>query len=138
MSDTLLAIGYVERVEGEYVYIRTQRETGCQSCQSESSCGTSTLSRFFAQNSQLLRLRNRVNAVVGDRVQLAMEGSSLIKHAMLAYGVPLVGLFLGLFVTQSFSHELIGFSIAFLLMLLGWIGVKLFYQPIEPKILGRV
>ena len=45
----LKEVGTVAKVEGDYVYVLTQRSTGCSGCSSESGCGTSALSKLFSR-----------------------------------------------------------------------------------------
>lgn len=141
-SETLLAYGQVEEVSGAFAYIRTQRESGCGGCQSEQTCGTSTLARLFSMGTQpLLRLPNDIKARPGDQVELSLEGHGLVSQAFMAYGLPLVGLFIGALLglwlwpaggdVATIIGSLLGLFIA-------WWWVKRYHQPLQPKLVRVV
>lgn len=141
-SETLVAYGQVEEVSEQYAYIRTQRESGCGGCRSEQTCGTSTLARLFSMGTQpLLKLPNDINARPGDQVELALEGHNLISQAFMAYGLPLIGLFIGALVAlwlwpdggdvATIAGSLLGLIIA-------WWWVKRYHQPLQPKLVRVV
>ena len=141
-SETLLAYGLVEEVSGHFAYIRTQRESGCGGCQSESTCGTSTLARLFSMGNQpLLKLPNDIKARPGDQVELALEGHSLINQAFMAYGLPLVGLFIGALLALWLwpnSGDISTIMGSFLGLFIAWWWVKRYHQPLQPKLVRVV
>lgn len=141
-SETLLAYGQVEEVSGSFAYIRTQRESGCGGCQSEQTCGTSTLARLFSMGTQpLLKLPNDIQARPGDQVELALDGHSLIGQAFIAYGLPLVGLFMGALLALWFWPQggdvttIIGSLVG---LVITWWWVKRYHQPLQPKLVRVV
>lgn len=138
MDDVLQAQGWVESIEQGYAWVRTERESGCGSCQGQSTCGTSSLSKLFAMGaSPLLRLPNELGAKQGDRVVLEMPGSSLIKQAFLAYGLPLVGLFVGALSVNVILTDAQDWQVAsgaLLAMVGAWLWVRLNHKPVQPVI----
>lgn len=141
-SETLLAYGQVEEVSGPFAYIRTERESGCGGCQSEQTCGTSTLARLFSMGTQpLLKLPNDIQARPGDQVELALDGHSLIGQAFIAYGLPLVGLFMGALLALWFwpqgedASTIVG---SLLGLIIAWWWVKRYHQPLQPKLVRVV
>lgn len=137
----LLAQGRVEKVENGLAYVSTQRETGCSGCQTQKGCGTSVLSQLFSPKSMTtIQVDNGLGAKEGDVVILSMDESHLIKHSLMGYGVPLLGLFIGatlfqVIVTSLFQipsgdgSAIIGGLIG---LLLGWGVTKKYYQPQLP------
>lgn len=72
----------------------------------------------------------------GQRVELGISESSLLRSAMLVYLVPLLGLFIGAGLLQSlFANDLaavLGAALAFILVR-GWslkLGEKHHYRPV--------
>lgn len=130
----LFAEGEVIDVEGELARVTTLRETGCSGCQSQKSCGTATLAQLFSPRSgQPLEVENVLNAKAGDTVLLSMEESHLIKHSLMAYGVPLLGLFIGALVLQGiFSVEVVTILGGVLGLFFGWGVTRYAYKPKRP------
>lgn len=136
--------GTVSSVEGDFAYVDAQRQSGCSGCASSSACGTSALATLFASSTQsAIKVHNRFNAKVGDHVILTLDESRLIKHSFMAYGVPLMGLFLfavvfSLLSVQWFSATETTADIAaiiggFIGTLSGWWLTHKIYQPVLPE-----
>ena len=84
----MIPTGTITRLEGEYACVLLVRQSACQSCRA-CSLGQS-------ENKQLeVRALNKVNATLGDIVELDLKGNSGLKAALLTYAVPLPTLFLG-------------------------------------------
>ena len=136
--------GIVSSVEGEFAYVDVQRQSGCSGCSSVSGCGTSALATLFTNTSRsAIKVRNTLNAQVGDQVTLTLDESRLIKHSFMAYGVPLIGLFL---FAVMFSRLSVYFLDAnesaadvaaiiggFLGVASGWWLTHTIYQPVLPE-----
>lgn len=142
-SEQLTAVGLVEEVDDQnLVYIRTQSETGCSSCSASSSCGTSLLSSLFVGRSRnLIKVPNNLGCKPGDKVELSLQNSALLQQAFLVYILPLFGLFIGAALAQSLQPGLVEWQqllAGFGGMLVAWLGVKIFYQPVSPKVIRVV
>lgn len=138
-TETLLAHGWVESVKDGYAFVQTQRETGCGGCAATATCGTSVLQKMFV-NPSLLKVSNHLNARPGDEVELALEGQDLLKQALMAYGLPLVGLFSGallamLFVDGGDLAAMLGAAVG---LVVAWWMVKRFYHPTQPTLVSIV
>lgn len=82
-----------------------ERQSGCSGCQSHSSCGMKVLNKLGSdKNSRELKIPIPQPLAVGQRVELGIDESILLKSALLIYSVPLLFLFLGLF----FAYLLLG------------------------------
>lgn len=139
-AENLTAIGLVEKIDDQnFVYIRTQAETGCGSCSASSSCGTSLLSSLFVGRSRnLLKIPNDLSCKLGDKVELSLQNSALLSQAFLVYILPLFGLFIGSALAQSLQPDLVEWQqllAGFAGMFAVWAGVKVFYQPVSPKVI---
>lgn len=143
-SHLLRESGIISSIEGEFAYVEIQRQSGCSGCASSSGCGTSALATLFTKASQsAIKVRNRLNAQVGDHVILTLDESRLIKHSFMAYGVPLIGLFLFAVLFSVLSVRVLDVSetaadIAAIIggftgIALGWWLTHTIYQPVLPE-----
>lgn len=142
-AEILSAFGVVERIDQQgFAYVRTQRQSACGGCQSEGTCGTGALSRLFKNSAQsLVRVPNSLNTRPGDQVELSLKGSDLLKQALMAYGLPLLGFFSTALLSQALWPSLAEWVVlvfALFGMLLAWYAVKRFARPVVPKILRVV
>lgn len=140
MSETLLAYGWVESVSEGYALIRTQRETGCGGCASTETCGTSVLQKMFVSPAEL-KVINHLNTRPGDEVELALEGQDLLKQALMAYGLPLFGLFAGALLAMALmgsNSDLAAIIGAAIGLVSAWFAVKRFYNPTQPTLVRIV
>ncbi len=143
-SVVLIEQGQVVSVEDAFAYVQVRPQTGCSGCSASSSCGISALAGYFKTGKRgLIKVENRLKAQVGDQVELSLDQSHLIKQAFMAYGVPLLGLFvfailfkqlaLSVFILSSGGQELatiIGGGVG---LLSGWYFIHKRYQPVLPK-----
>ncbi|MCP5306507.1 MAG: SoxR reducing system RseC family protein [Chromatiaceae bacterium] len=99
-------------VDGAYAEIATERRSACGTCAAQSGCGTSVLAAWFPQRRLTFRVRNGIDAKVGDRVIVGLDEGALQRGALWLYLVPLAGLLVGaiagdrLFLHLSWSSEL--------------------------------
>ncbi len=144
-SHLLHESGIISSIEGDFAYVDAQRQSGCSGCAASSGCGTSALATLFTNASQsAVKVRNRLNVQVGDHVILTLDESRLIKHSFMAYGVPLIGLFLfaGLFSVLSVRILDVSDTVAdiasimggFLGVASGWWLTHTIYEPVLPEI----
>ncbi|QBZ82691.1 positive regulator of sigma(E), RseC/MucC [Hydrogenovibrio crunogenus] len=137
----LLAQGTVEKVKDGMAYVSTQRETGCSGCQTQKSCGTSVLAQLFSPKATApIQVINTLGAREGDKVILSMDESQLIKHSLMGYGLPLLGLFIGAilfkvaiaFLFEVSSQDGVAIVGGVIGLLLGWGITKKYYRPQLP------
>ncbi len=140
LTTELESIGRVVSVEKGFAYVVTQHQSGCSGCQSAKGCGTATLAKLFAPESRTpLKIVDLIGVKVDDQVLLSLNESHLIKHSFMAYGLPLLGMFVlaGLFqalfqaVFQSELPVILGAGLG---LFLGWYLTKRFYQPVQPEL----
>ena len=87
--------GQVVDVQGEFAWIESERTTTCGSCAVRKGCGTSAIAKVLGQRRVRLRVLNRINARVGDRVVVGIAESGLLRGSLAVYAAPLLGLFAG-------------------------------------------
>ncbi|XBS68821.1 SoxR-reducing system protein RseC [Acerihabitans sp. KWT182] len=84
--------------------LRCEQSSGCGGCHSRHSCGTSILNKMGADASHQLHVESRHPLVPGQRVEVGITESSLIRSALLVYMLPLVGLIGCASVLQGLFH----------------------------------
>ncbi|WP_294949409.1 SoxR reducing system RseC family protein [Sulfurivirga sp.] len=140
MSESMMheSTGTVVRVEGEWAWVETVRQSGCGSCAAKGACGTGVLENLFSARSAPIKLPNTLHARPGDRVVLALSEGALLRQSLWAYGVPLLGFFIGGLVGRAlFSMEWSALLGAVVGMLAGW-GVVRRFARIEPPMMTRI
>ncbi|AJC67314.1 SoxR-reducing system protein RseC [Dickeya zeae] len=75
--------------------LHCEQRSGCQSCQSRTSCGTGLLNQMGGAPTHQLSVAYPQPLSPGQRVEIGLAESSLLRSAMLVYLLPLLGLMLG-------------------------------------------
>jgi sigma-E factor negative regulatory protein RseC len=88
--------GTIVEIDGEYALIRLD-ETGCGRCHEEGGCGGHNLGKMLCSSPQTFRVLNPAKSPVGAHVTISIAEGAVRRTAVLAYGLPLLGLFLGAF-----------------------------------------
>ncbi|MGK2888896.1 MAG: SoxR-reducing system protein RseC [Candidatus Malihini olakiniferum] len=120
--------------------LHCEQRSGCSGCQSRKTCGTGLLSELGLSAEQALQVPCEQTLIPGQRVELGISESSLLRSAMLVYLVPLLGLFMGAVLLRSlFGNDLaaalgavLGTALVFILVR-GWslkLGEKRHYRPV--------
>lgn len=71
------------------------RRSTCGACSARSGCGVSLLDRVLGRRPQRLLLVDKLSVRPGDEVMVGIPEAALLKAAVAAYMVPLVGLLAG-------------------------------------------
>ncbi len=71
------------------------RRSTCGACSARSGCGVSLLDRVLGRRPQRLLLVDKLSVRPGDEVVVGIPEGALLKAALAAYMVPLVGLLAG-------------------------------------------
>jgi len=90
MNQTVVDSGYVVEIKGHQATVLCLHNT-CN------ECGARLFCRPNGSAEQRLVAHNPIGAHVGDRVEVVMNGSFLLRLSMLQYGLPLVGFLAGVF-----------------------------------------
>lgn len=86
--------GVVLAVDGQDVWVATQRKTTCGSCVAKAACGQGIVNSFSADKKpHTIKVRSDLHLQEGDQVTLGISEDSLIRGAMLVYMLPLVAMF---------------------------------------------
>ena len=84
--------------------LRCEQRSGCGSCHSRNTCGTSILNKMGADSSHQLEVESKHPLVPGQRVEVGITESSLIRSALLVYMLPLAGLIGCAAILQGLFH----------------------------------
>ena len=119
--------------DGYYVWVEATSRSGCGSCGSEGSCGTSVLGGLFKQRKNHLRVIDYLNLRVGEEAILGMDEQDLVKAAFYAYLVPLL-LMVG--TTLSASASGMGDTAVMLLSIFSLLGGFMLVQYLGQRLPG--
>lgn len=125
------APGNIIELDGEYAVVRMD-ETGCGRCQEPGGCGGNNIGKMFCNAPRVFRVLNPERAAVGARVMVVIAEGAVRRSAVLAYGLPLIALFLGAFCGSALSGELgsiVGASVG---LLLAWTGLRIAHRLQSP------
>jgi len=87
--------GQVVDVQGQFAWVESARRSACGGCASQEGCGTGVIARAFGNRSVTLKVLNRIDARVGERVVIGISETGLVRGALAVYALPLVTLFAG-------------------------------------------
>ena len=97
----------VDRRAGELI-ARVEPLPGCATCGSGAGCGLGPLLNLFVRNTPqtiILEEENIEDFSVGDRVRVEISGPRLALSALVAYALPLAGLFSGAGLGGATGHD---------------------------------
>lgn len=86
--------GVVRAIDGLQAVVEIEHG-GCGRCHEEGGCGGQQLTQMFCSGPKTYRVDNRLGALLGERVTIAIADGSVRRTANLAYGVPLIAVIAG-------------------------------------------
>ncbi len=81
------------QLDGAEAVVEAKQGGGCGHCDSEKGCGK--VSQLFCSQPRRFRVRNGINARIGDEVQVFVADGVLLRSAAIMYILPLALLLLG-------------------------------------------
>ena len=96
----------VVSTEAGIAEVEVMRRSTCGACSSQAACGVSLLDRVLGRRPQRLIVGNRLGVRAGDGVVVGVPETALLKAAVAAYLMPLVGLLGGAMLAQSAAASL--------------------------------
>ena len=97
----------VIKASKEHVTLEVVRSKPCGLCGQVRGCGNSIWGKIFSHQSGLIETRNNLNAKLGDVVILGIDETLMLKGSLMLYGVPLLLMFLGMAIANSFVTHMI-------------------------------
>lgn len=81
-----------EAKDPKQVWVRTQRQSACDSCKLKAGCGQSALSKLSGDKSMELEVTNSFNAQPGDVVILSIPEEGILAASAIMYLLPLIAM----------------------------------------------
>ena len=97
----------VIKASKERVTLEVGRDKPCGLCGQVRGCGNSIWGKIFSHQSSHIETRNDLNAKLGDVVILGIDETLMLKSSLMLYGVPLLLMFLGMVIANSFAKEMV-------------------------------
>ena len=97
----------VIKASKERVTLEVVRDKPCGLCGQVRGCGNSIWGKIFSHQSGHIETRNDLNAKLGDVVILGIDETLMLKSSLMLYGVPLLSMFLGMVIANSFAKEMV-------------------------------
>ncbi|MDH3634389.1 MAG: SoxR reducing system RseC family protein [Gammaproteobacteria bacterium] len=82
----------VTRRDGRLVELELQRNSTCGQCELSKGCGTGALGRLLGHRSKPILIETDHQLEPGDRLELGLSESALVKASLTIYGLPLLGM----------------------------------------------
>lgn len=132
----------VRELDGHFALVEV--EHGCGRCHENGGCGGQHLTQMFCSGPKRFRVDNRLGAVPGEQVRVAVEEGALRTSANLAYGLPIFGLIGGAVLGQTLGGDLaaIGGAVVGLLGMFVLVKQRIARRPhlgaSNPEIISRL
>ena len=94
--------GEVVRVAGSRAEVAFVRQAACGSCSAKTACGSGVLGEWFGRRRHRVWIENTIEAEAGDRVVVGIREGEFVATSLMAYLLPLLTLFAGAMVAESF------------------------------------
>lgn len=126
-------IGYVTKVQGENIELEVKRISACgDNCK---SCGGSC-----DVKPHIIVLPNKINAKVGDFVEVSAESKNILKYMAIVYMIPfaffIVGIALGNNIFKSMgnpNYEILSFLTGMISLIISFFIVRIIDKSIAKK-----
>lgn len=126
-------IGYVTKVEGENIQLEVKRVSSCgDNCK---SCGGSC-----DVQPHIIVLPNKIDAKVGDYVEVTAESKNILKYMAIIYMIPfaffIIGIALGNSIFKSMgndNYEILSFLTGMIALVIAFFVVRIIDKNIAKK-----
>ncbi len=145
--------GTVINLNSNFAEVQMQRQSACSHCELSSGCGTGAIGRLLGKRSKPVKIRVNQDLKPGDQVEIGLPDKAFLRAGLLIYGLPLLGLFIGLMLAGLISSnagsyieassDLIAFIFALAglvlgLFIAGAISKTKFASQLNPEILAVI
>jgi positive regulator of sigma E activity len=117
MSDQEHEIGFVESVIDEKALISLSQSEACESCNARLIC------RPDSSGNRHITALNTVNARPGQTVRIEESGNLFLMLSFMQFGLPLIGLLLGIFLANGFELTLLEAPPELVMAIYGFAGL---------------
>ncbi len=99
----MTAIGEVIAQEDDWILVRCERQSSCQSCAAKQSCGTGVVANVLPKRATEFRVVCLHPVSIGSRVEIGIAQESFLRLSLLIYMLPMLFLILGSALGQWFA-----------------------------------
>jgi len=85
----------VVAAKGNSVWVESDNQSACGGCSMAKGCGTKVISGYFNKDIGPLKMNNNFDGVIGDKIEVGIYNTTILKVSALIYLMPLVGLVIG-------------------------------------------
>lgn len=143
----------VVALDGDDIWVKTQRRSACGQCAANKGCGTAVLGKVLGNKRSKVRVLNpkATKVSIGDEIVVGIEEQALVRGSLAIYFAPLLTLFLFGLLGEVFalqlnfsSPDIVVITFSLLGLALGFVWVKKFSGMInrdsryQPVLLHRV
>lgn len=127
----MLQYGLVTRINDGEAVLQVPRSSACGD-----KCGS--CSGQCNKGVIQVEMKNTLDAKIGDRVEIESKSGTILGAAFLVYILPLITLFIGVFITNTVvkafgfvSDDIISFLVGIGFMALTFVGIKMIDRKVE-------
>jgi len=115
----------VVAIEGNDIWIETQRRSACGQCSANKGCGTAVLGKVLGVKRNVVRILNPSDTKVsiGDEIVVGIQEQALVRGSLAIYIAPLLALFLFGLLGKSLATQLHFSSPDIIVMVFGMLGL---------------
>ncbi|MFQ5644498.1 MAG: SoxR reducing system RseC family protein [Thiogranum sp.] len=113
----------VVRIDGDEIWVETQRQSSCGSCAAAKGCGTATLAKVLGRRRTRVRVLSDQPLGIGDRVVIGIREQALVRGSLAVYAVPILLLLAGGFVGELGAQHFLWDNAELASVLLGISGL---------------
>jgi len=97
LSDQVSDTGTITKIVGDIVTISFESTDNCDGCSIRFLCSPKSY------QDKIIKLKNTINAKIGEKVAVSEASNILLKLSFLQYGSPLIGFLLGIIIATQFN-----------------------------------
>ncbi len=117
MSDIAVEAGVVIKTDGDRALIQLMENEVCEHCSARILC------RPSSKGTKEMLVLNPINAGIGQTVEISEIGHLMLKLSLMQFGLPLLGLILGIFSIYLTGYKVSFLSFELLMMITGLFGL---------------
>ncbi len=119
----------VVAIRDRVAWVEAESQAACGGCAAAKGCGTKTLSSYFSKKTAPLRMVNDFGGTVGDRIEVGIRNSTILKVSALIYLLPLLGLIVGALIGDALNgSDFVAMCFSLAGLLFGFYLSRLFYR----------
>lgn len=85
----------VVKQQSQATWVESLTSQGCETCRVKQGCSAGLFQKWFAHKPVRLEVENKLNALEGEEVFIAIDEVLLLKSSFALYFIPVMGLLLG-------------------------------------------